>query len=167
VFKAAVGFLNEGAQDTRTYGKRIIWNLCQILGGPGPEFEKLIAAVEPASSVKKVRAVFEAGTAATPTPRAGTAASRGSAGGSVRASLVATPRLTSVSHASTAEIPPARSGSVSSRALPSPTARPVIVAMPRATSTGTPINNFSSEAQETLGKVGMGQQQQHEQHEQQ
>ncbi len=28
VFKAAVGFLEEGSLDARTYGKRIIWQVC-------------------------------------------------------------------------------------------------------------------------------------------
>eukprot|EP00803_Ostreobium_quekettii_P000181 evm.model.scf_708.2 EVM.evm.TU.scf_708.2 scf_708:36024-41849(+) len=59
VLKTAVGFTEEGAQDTRSYGKRIIWHVRQWVGSSAG-FEKLLAKVGSETKQRKAREVLQA-----------------------------------------------------------------------------------------------------------
>ncbi|KAG1676614.1 hypothetical protein FOA52_008743 [Chlamydomonas sp. UWO 241] len=52
LLKATSGFLNEGALETRTHGKRIVWSLKQGIGRA--EFERLVATLPPANQQKVI-----------------------------------------------------------------------------------------------------------------
>lgn len=67
LLKAINGFLNEGAIETRTYGKRLVWNLKQLVGRA--EFDKLVAVGLPAPAQRKVMDVLEGMNGPPPAPR--------------------------------------------------------------------------------------------------
>ncbi|GAX73544.1 hypothetical protein CEUSTIGMA_g995.t1 [Chlamydomonas eustigma] len=67
LFKTVAGFLNEGAQETRTYGKRLIWNLKQLIGNTS-DFDRLISLLHPEPLKKKVQDVLESMNGPPPPP---------------------------------------------------------------------------------------------------
>lgn len=58
LFKTAAIFLEEGSLETRTYGKRIIWQVKQIMGTKG-DFDRLVGLLRPEALQKKVLEVVE------------------------------------------------------------------------------------------------------------
>ncbi|KAF5833408.1 hypothetical protein DUNSADRAFT_10277, partial [Dunaliella salina] len=78
LFKVAAGFLNEGGLETRTYGKRILYNIktCQ---GSKAEVDRLVCQVQPEMLARKVSDVMDNLHSLPPVPC--TAAARGAAGG--------------------------------------------------------------------------------------
>lgn len=77
LFKTAAGFLDEGALDTRTYGKRIIWHVKGVVGSKA-EFDRLVALVSPDFLQRKVIDTVEGSNGPPPPPVRGTGGPGGS-----------------------------------------------------------------------------------------
>lgn len=58
IFKVGVAFLEEGYQQTRIYGKRILWALKRWIDSKGA-YERLIGQVEPDSKKRRVLEVTQ------------------------------------------------------------------------------------------------------------
>lgn len=67
LFRTAAGFLDEGALETRTYGKRLVWECKRIVGNKS-DFDRLRAGVRPAGLQKKVQSFVESATGPPPAP---------------------------------------------------------------------------------------------------
>eukprot|EP00195_Chlamydomonas_chlamydogama_P001663 CAMPEP_0202916712 /NCGR_PEP_ID=MMETSP1392-20130828/69262_1 /ASSEMBLY_ACC=CAM_ASM_000868 /TAXON_ID=225041 /ORGANISM="Chlamydomonas chlamydogama, Strain SAG 11-48b" /LENGTH=1484 /DNA_ID=CAMNT_0049609237 /DNA_START=160 /DNA_END=4614 /DNA_ORIENTATION=+ len=74
LFKTGAGFLDEGALETRTYGKRIIWGVKQLLGNKS-DFDRLATSVS-VGLQKKVTEVVESINGPPPPPTRGALGSR-------------------------------------------------------------------------------------------
>ncbi|CAD7701290.1 unnamed protein product, partial [Ostreobium quekettii] len=59
VFKTAVAFTEEGSQDTRSYGKRLIWHVRRWVGSSAG-FERLVSQLGSETKQRKVHEVLEA-----------------------------------------------------------------------------------------------------------
>uniref|UniRef100_A0A7S3QX62 TOG domain-containing protein n=1 Tax=Dunaliella tertiolecta TaxID=3047 RepID=A0A7S3QX62_DUNTE len=77
LFKVAAGFLNEGGLETRTYGKRILFNIKMCLGSKA-DLDRLVSQVHPEMLARKVSDVVDNLNSLPPIPC--TAAARGAAG---------------------------------------------------------------------------------------
>lgn len=67
IFKAAAGFLEEGSLDTRTHGKRLIWNIKHWLSSRS-SFNRLVEQLGSESKQKKVLEVVESTNGPPPPP---------------------------------------------------------------------------------------------------
>eukprot|EP00210_Caulerpa_lentillifera_P002627 g2511.t2 len=98
IFKACVSFLEEGYQQTRIYGKRILWALKRWIDNKGA-YERLIGQVEPDSKKRRVLEVTQGNEGPPPVPiRAALSQSRRRHSGSTLTPM--TPSLTPPSLAS-------------------------------------------------------------------
>ncbi|GIL85496.1 hypothetical protein Vretifemale_14008 [Volvox reticuliferus] len=84
LFRAAAGFVEEGYQDTRTHGKRIIWHVKGMLASRA-EFDRLVAGISPEALQRKVVDVVEGLNGPPPPPSRGFG---GAAAGGIGSRLV-------------------------------------------------------------------------------
>ncbi len=75
LFRCAAAFLDEGALETRVYGKRIIWGVRSGLPSRS-DFDRLVAVVQPATLSRKVLEVVESSNGPPPPPSRGCGAAR-------------------------------------------------------------------------------------------
>ncbi|MEW5296966.1 MAG: hypothetical protein WDW36_000208 [Sanguina aurantia] len=67
LFKTAAGFLDEGALETRTYGKRLIWNAKAAVGNR-QDFDRLLGSLSSEPLIKRVLEVVESMNGPPPPP---------------------------------------------------------------------------------------------------